>query len=297
MSFVQVEQWQGATGPRRSAPARLARSPSGSDQHPKGASWRPRHIWRRSSSFLFTVLLHVLLLYFLINRVFGSGGLALSSGTGGESLVLMSLPGISDGEDQQDAVEEEEAAERPQEEPAPGPPVEAAAATSPDSKDMAVAEEVEIGGANGLSDAEASGAATGASGGGAQAGGGYDPLAGAAPIQPGAALAGAAVSTITGVVALLMPSEPPDPFVLDESVLESVRSQMIARYPSITGTLELMVRILPDGTVAQVQTIGGNAPPQLMLAFSRLLIGKPLFRPSGPMAEAQWRALPLIQLP
>jgi hypothetical protein len=132
-----------------------------------------------------------------------------------------------------------------------------------------------------LADAAAGGEGAGDGGRGAGGTGVYDPFAGAAPLRRPNEAAASSVAAGRGLA-------------LDRALLERLREAVERELAAGGGTVELIVRVSPTGTVLAATVAGGSAPADVKEAFRAAVAGRPLFRGTAGGAQ-QWR-LPAVTL-
>jgi hypothetical protein len=271
VAFTLSRSWDAvafAPGPAR-APLLPARMAEGS---------------RRAGAILLSVLVHLVLIVFLLNRIAAPLEIDVraSPGEGAMTMLDLSDPGS----------------------PAPArnpPPVQPAAAAPASSAVDATAPEMPLPAEwtvsrlppSALASAAppAGGRASGMGQGAGQSGAGaYDPYAGASPLPLNRE---SAVPSFAGRVLGFLGFEQ-DSFALDEAALEAVRLAVARSLPGQAGTAEIVVRVSPTGMVLEADARGGSAAPRAREALARALRGKRLFR--GTAATARVMTLPVLRL-
>ena len=254
--------------------------------------------FRRLGAIVFSILVHMLLLWLLLSRLAG-GAVGVDGAAAHRGVLSFSLNGpasaasaprsesreILPPQVQQGRVSEVDAsmsASLPPQEwtvsrlpPAASPPSAAASGSA------------------------LAGASAGPGNPGAGSGGGrkdvYDPYAGAAPLRredPGSGTAGSLGTRVLGFFGFGERGE--TGLSLDRAALDAIRFNVERSLPGRKGTAEILVRVSPTGMVLEADARGGSAPPEVLLALRRALIGKRLF--SGTAANAQTLTLPVLSL-
>lgn len=296
MAFALAQTWNVAAPSPGGAPTRglLGLAPSAE---------RERY-FRRAVAISFSILVHLLLLWILINKLAG-GAVGEGEGQGAGSGTTMSFALSDPASAAASARGEPEQVAKPRVEQAPVSDVDATAATDLPVPEWTVsrlppAPSPKPAAASGSGVAGASTGA-GASGAGAGRGGteNYDPYAGAAPLRRDPSGAGATSTgdrslgaRVLGFFGLGQPATVG--LTLDENALEAIRRNVERGLPGRSGTAEIVVRVSPTGMVLEASARGGSAPAEARGALGRALIGKRLF--SGTAANAQTVTLPVLRL-
>jgi hypothetical protein len=294
MAFALAQTWNAA-----------APSPSGLAPLGLALSHRQETQLRRAGATAFSILVHILLIWVLLNKL--SGGMAgEGEGAGAGNGALMSFA-LSDPASAAASASEPEQVPQPRVERAPVSDVDSTAPTDLPPPEWTVsrlppAQSQRPAAASGSAFAGTS-AGAGASGAGAGAGQGgtqvYDPYAGAAPLRMNESGAGASSTAnmslgarVLGFLGLDRPAAAG--LTLDETALEAIRRAVERSLPGRRGTAEITVRVSPTGMVLEASARGGSAPAEARSALGRALIGKRLF--SGAAVEAQTLTLPILRL-
>jgi hypothetical protein len=252
---------------------------------------------RRSGATLFSILVHVLLLWLFISRLAGNAGDGDAIGAGNGRLNSFSLSDPASAAPSSSS----EARQAPQPRPAAqtASDIDATAATElpPEWTVSRLPAEARPR-SQASSESAAADAPVGPGGAGAGAGQGgsdvYDPYAGAAPLrrERDAAAAPSIGERVLGFFGFGPASA--GGLTLDETALEAIRRAASRSLPAGGGTVELEVRVSPTGMVLMAQMRGGSAPREAGEALAKALIGKRLYR--GSAADAQTLFLPPLSL-
>ncbi len=255
---------------------------------------------RRAGAIIFSILVHILLLWALINKLSGGGaGEGAGKGAGDSNLMSFALSDPASAESASD--NEARQTPQPRVEQAPVSEVDATAPTDLPVPEWTVSR---LPPTPSPHPAAASGSAlAGASPGLGQPGAGpgrggnsvYDPYAGAAPLRrddPGASADSSLGARVLGFLGFGQADAAG--LSLDEAALEAIRSNVERSLPGRRGTVEIMVRVSPTGMVLETSIRGGSAPADAISALRRALIGKRLF--SGAAANVQSLPLPVLRL-
>lgn len=279
MAFIQTAEWQIAE-----RASRLPLAVPDVRQHSA-----VQQALRQLLAVVGSALVHILLFYFFLNKMLGSGGDLARPGSKGESLLLFNLSDAKADEPKQSEPTKEQAREtkattsnvappQPHEwtvVPLPKGVVTRALTTSSAPPNSSTA----------ANPPQPASSASGALGGG----GNYDPYAGAAPqrlasqFQPG-------LPPPSELNASPTPIPNQDPLELDETVLNKLR-QLVDRSGTNEKGVLLTVKIAPDGGLKGIKLAGGSRSLQSLVRA--LLKSEPLYRVVAPLTKMQIRQIEL----
>jgi hypothetical protein len=288
MAFLLDRTWDQSDLPLDSAGGSAAFAPFLANGHGRNIS--------RACATLLSAIVHVVLIWMLLNRLAGDPGPGETARAGQRGLMQFDLsdgaPASGSAEQRLVRLEAPVTSEVDVSIASDLPPPEWTVSQLPPAADpqrpsRASTADAGLGAASGVG-------GTGA-GEGPGRGGGYDPYAGAAPQwrssedraedrSPG--------GRVLGFAGLGQPST--GGLVLDEAVLEAIRRGVAGAWPGRAGTVELVLRVSPTGMVLEAKARSGSAPADVMDAFARALIGKRLYR--GSATTAQTVILPGLSL-
>lgn len=283
MAFVHVETWQ-APSPR---PA-LAMG-HGSARSPFIIPGRVGDPFRRVSALVISFVIQAGLMWLLINRLAGAGGVLPDEGNAATSMTLVELSMSAEAELEVNRADAAMPAERPETEIDLSTPSDL---PTPEWSVTRIQVERPRQAAPAPAPAEYEAARmvrAGAAGSGA---GQYDPYAGAAPSRRQQALAASSVQQ-RKLRELVDFDE--TGFRMDRTVFEAARRQVL-RQRDARGAVQLIVRISSTGAVLSVDSESAGVSPAVVEALRRALIGEQLFIRTGPHPETKWVRLPVIHL-
>jgi len=276
MAFVQTAEWELADRPRRTALA-LPRVPTHGSVP---------LVLRHLLAILGSALIHLLLLYFFLSKMLGSGGEADHAGAKSESLLLFDLSDAKASEPERAkpvADQKQEQAREQVSTPQPVLPQEWKIVPLPKGVATRMIAAPRLAMASSTSNTSGSPSGSAGTPGG---GGNYDPYAGAAPqrLMPQYGLGSQSTSGAT----LPPPMPSNDPLELNQDILNRLRS--LAKQDG-SNDLLLTVEIDVEGNVKKITLKGGS---QALLKSVRKLLGKsPLYRVTARLTKVEIRQITL----
>lgn len=276
MAFVQTSEWE--VSRRLPKAASIATT----------ASWlgAAQRIVRHFLAVVGSILIHILLLYFFLSKMLGSGGEADDPGVKNENLLLFNL---SDGKANEAEKSEpfKEQANQPKatssSNPSPAPVQEWKMAPMPksvaaSSKPIQTSAEA----TSAASTSQSALSAVGSTGGG----GNYDPYAGAAPqrLMPFQQPASSPPNPSAVAVSAR------DPLELNQEILGILRKLAKSRGDH-GASLILTIEVAPNGNQRNIKLDGG--PPGLLASIRGVLKKRPLYRIRTPLTKMEVRQVPL----
>jgi len=281
MAFVQVDRWDIAPA---SAGAAYPSSSQGWLAIP-GLTGAIERAGRRALAVAASLLVHVLLLYLLISYVFGVESQPVSR-TNGKAMIIVELSGPNPDERREDPNGDAQT---------PTPPASKAEATQTPIPPYAVEWALMRLPENPQTKSETirplTENASPASGGGD---GGYDPFAGAAPTWPTEANPRGS-GFAHGIMAdpLAVPARA-NTQLLDASAFDALKRAVLAAEPTTRGTIEVEVKVAPNGTILEARIITSTISERPALFLKRYVIGRRLYQIWGTASQIESRRLPAL---
>jgi len=266
MTFAQIEEWVVENRPVRATKPLVLLSAL-SDRN------REWSVSRKGFAGAGSIIVHLLLLYFFVNKLTGGAPAHPLAGAGGPSLSVFNLSSASDDRAE---TKSEKAASAPKrdeaiQKPVPVVPAEWKLSTisAPSAASATTGQSISTGTSTST-----------------PAGGGYDPYAGASPMPliPVVANTGISAGNPTSSISA-------DPITIDQDVLRKIRS-MVRQFARPGNPVRMTLTIAKDGAIIDLKLSG--APLQAENQVKAYLRSQRLVSISSPLDTTQVRTVDLI---
>jgi len=219
-----------------------------------------------------SIIVHLLLLYFFVNKLTGGTPAHQLAGAGGSSLSVFNLSSASDDRTE---TKSEKAASAPKRDEAIQKPVPVVPA---EWKLSTISLPSAASATSGQSISTGTATAT-------PAGGGYDPYAGASPMPLTPVVANTDIPAGNPTA-----SSSADPITIDQDVLGKIRS-IVRQFTRSASSVRLTLTIAKDGAIMDLKLSG--VPSQAEKQVKTYLRSQTLVRISSPLASTQVRIMDL----
>jgi len=265
MTFAQVEGWLIEDRPVKAAKPMILLSAL-SDRY------REWSVSRKGFAVAGSIIVHLLLLYFFVNKLTGAAPAHQLAGAGGPSLSVFNLSGASDDRTE---TKSEKAASAPKrdeaiQKPVPVVPAEWKLSTIsvPPAASVTTGQSISTGTSTST-----------------PAGGGYDPYAGASPMPLTPVAANTVVNNGSPTT-----SSSADPIRIDQDVLGKIRS-MVHQFTRPGNPVRLTLTVAKDGAIIDLKLWG--APLQVENRVKNYLRSRSLVTIASPLTSNQVRIIDL----